>query len=227
MIDYRRMIEEASEPDYAAFSSKLIPGKDGIKGVRVPELRRIASLIAKDDWEAFLEETPDCFEEEFLKGIVIAKAPMGTSRRIELTDAFLPIIDNWSTCDSFCQSWKVPRKDSGEVYDYFASLIDSGSEYSMRVSLVMRMDHFLDAEHVDDILDDIAEYRNDGYYYKMGAAWAASFCYIKFPERTYEVLSSGRMDPWVFGKTIQKIRESYRVPNEDKERLRLLKKIQQ
>lgn len=224
MIDYRRMIQENAEPEYAAFSSKLIPGKEGIMGVRIPVLRDIARSIVKDDWEAFLQDTPENFEEEMLRGLVIATAPMDTERRIELTESHLDIIDNWSTCDSFCTSWKVLRKDSERIYDYFSALMDSGTEYRMRVSLIMRMDHFLDGDHVEDILDDIVSYRHEGYYYKMGAAWAVSFCYIKFPEVTEGYLKDPKMDDWICNKSIQKIRESYRVPDESKERLKSLRR---
>jgi len=223
MIDYRRAIIESAEPEYAAFSSKLIPGKEGIIGVRIPVLKKLAKKLIEDDWEAFLEEEPSNFEEEMLKGLVIATAPMDAARRISYTGGFLGTIDNWSVCDSFCAAWKFRRDEADAVYDYFASLMDSGEEFSMRVSVVMRMDHFLDDDHVRDILDDIVRYRNDGYYYRMGAAWAVSFCYIGYPELTYGYLESGRFERWVFDKSIQKIRESLRVPEEDKERLKELR----
>jgi len=225
LIDYRRMLKENAEPEYAAFSSKLIPGKEGIIGVRIPVIRNIARSIVEDDWEAFLQDTPENFEEEMLRGLVIATAPMDTDRRIMLTESHLDIIDNWSACDSFCTSWKVPKKDSARIYDYFSALMDSGTEYRMRVSLIMRMDHFLDGDHVDGILDDIVSYRHEGYYYKMGAAWAISFCYIKFPKVTEERLKDPKMDDWVCNKSIQKIRESYRVPDVCKERLRRLRRM--
>jgi 3-methyladenine DNA glycosylase AlkD len=218
------MLQENAEPEYAAFSSKLIPGKEGIMGVRIPVLRDIARSIVKDDWETFLQDTPENFEEEMLRGLVIATAPMDTERRIVLTESHLDIIDNWSTCDSFCTSWKVPRKDSARIYDYFSALMDSGTEYRMRVSLIMRMDHFLDGDHVEDMLEDIVSYRHEGYYYKMGAAWAVSFCYIKFPEVTEGYLKDPKMDDWICNKSIQKIRESYRVPDESKERLKSFKR---
>ncbi len=220
MIDYRRMLKENTEPEYAAFSSKLIPGKEGIIGVRIPVIRNIARSIVKDDWEAFLQDTPENFEEEMLRGLVIATAPMDTDRRIMLTESHLDIIDNWSACDSFCTSWKVPKKDSARIYDYFSALMDSGTEYRMRVSLIMRIDHFLDEDHVEDILDDIVNYCHEGYYYKMGAAWAVSFCYIKFPDITEPYLRDPKMDDWICNKSIQKIRESYRVSDESKEKLK-------
>ncbi|MBP5735342.1 MAG: DNA alkylation repair protein [Candidatus Methanomethylophilaceae archaeon] len=223
MIDYRRILEEEAEPNYRDFTSKLIPGKEGIMGVRIPKIRALAKRIIKDDWESFLEEEPGCFEEEFLRGLVIATAPMDTERRLEYTGGFLDRIDNWSTCDSFCSSWKYPKKDSERVHSYFRSLIDSGQEYRMRVSVVFRMSHFIDDQHVDGLLADIESYRNEGYYYKMGAAWAASFCYIAYPEKTMAVLKARKMDDWVYRKTIQKICESYRVSDEDKAVLRSMR----
>ena len=224
MIDYRGMLQESAEPDYAKFSSKLVPGKEGIIGVRLPRIREISKAIIKDDWESFLKEEPSNFEEEMLRGFVIASAPMDVENRLEYTTDFLNIIDNWSTCDSFCAAWKFKKKDSEKVYDYFSSLIKTGDEYRMRVSVVFRMDHFLDEDHVGDILQDILDFKHEGYYYKMGAAWAVSFCFIKFPEITTTYLSSPKMDVWVCNKSIQKICESFRVSDERKAAVRALKR---
>ena len=223
MIDYRRILREEAEPEYAAFSSKLNPGKEGIIGVRIPKIRTLAKEISKDDWESFLKEIPENFEEEFLKGLVIATAPMDVSERIGYTEDFLGYVDNWATCDTFCSAWTFRKSESERVYDYFASLMDSGEEYRMRVSLVLRMDDFIDEGHIEDILDDIVSYRNDGFYYKMGAAWVMSVCYVKFPERTEPLLGSGKLDAWVNNKSIQKICESFRVSDESKARVRRLK----
>ena len=223
MIDYRRILEEESEPDFAAFTRKLNPGKEGIIGVRIPKIRALAKEIIKDDWRVYLEDEPGNFEEEMLRGLVIATAPMDFTERIALTDGFLRYVDNWATCDTFCTSWKFRKKESDQVYGYFASLMDTGEEFAMRVSLVSRMDHFLDEGHIDDIIDDLITYRNEGFYYKMGAAWVASFCYIKFPERTERILGTGDLEPWVNNKAIQKICESYRVSDEAKARVRSLK----
>ncbi len=217
MIDYRAMIRDSAEPEYAEFIRKLVPGKEGIVGVRVPKLRSIAKEILKDDWESYLNDDMTCFEEEFVRGLAIATAPMDTGRRIALTEGYLDVIDNWSTSDTFCSSWKVPKKDRDAVWDYFSDLMDSGKEFRMRVSVIMRIDHFMDEEHIDPLIEDLAAYRNDGFYYKMGAAWAASVCFVYFRERTLELLESRRLEPWVQNKTIQKIRESFRVSDADKE----------
>ena len=224
MIDHRELLREAIDPEYAEFTAKLIPGKEGIIGVRSPDMKRIAKLIIKDDWEAFLREEPTNFEENNLKGLVIATAKMDDGIRLRYTEDYIDSIDNWATCDMFCAAWKFSEKSSSGVYDYFASLMDSGEEYRMRVSLVFRMDHFIDEDHIQDILKDIISYDHEGYYYKMGAAWAMSVCFVKFPEQTYDALRSDSLDDWICNKSIQKIRESYRVSDEDKMKVKTLKR---
>ena len=104
------------------------------------------------------------------------------------------------------------------------TLIDTDEEFKMRVSVVMRMSHFVDDDHVDPLLDDIATHDNPGYYYRMGAAWAVSMIFVKYPERTRALLESDRLEVWTHNKSIQKIRESLRVPAEVKEELKGLKR---
>ncbi len=224
MIDYRSVLESYADPDNAKFVAKLIPGKEKILGARIPQIRALAKEICKGGWREILEEEPSNFEEEMLFGLIIATARMPQEERIQRTEAFLPRIDNWSTCDTFCSSWKVQKGAEGEAWDYFASLIDSGDEFRMRVSVVMRMSAFKDAESTRLLLEDIMSRDNPGYYYRMGAAWAVSVCYVRFPEMTRAALESGRLCDWTQNKSIQKIRESYRVPAEDKESLKALRR---
>ena len=58
----------------------------------------------------------------------------------------------------------------------------------------------------------------------MAAAWAVSVCYVKFPEKTEVFLRKNLLDDFTHNKAIQKIRESYRVSKEDKERLKELRR---
>lgn len=224
MIDYRSMLLSSAEPEYAAFSGKLIPGKDGMIGVRAPVIRKIAKLIVKDDWRGFLKETPQNYEEELLRGLVIATAKMDVFERIALTEDFLRYVDNWATCDMFCSSWKFRKDEADTAWNYFSRLIDTNDEFRMRVSVVMRMSHFIDDDHMESFLEDMAIHDHPGYYYRMGAAWAVSVCYVKYPEITRRYLESNSLEPWTHNKSIQKIRESLRVSAEEKESLKALKR---
>ena len=223
-VDFRGMLCDAADPKLAEFNSKLTPGKKGILGVRVPIIRDIARLVVRDGWEQILDGEPESFEEEMLRGVVIATAPVSVVERIRLTEDFLKYVDNWATCDIFCNSWRFRKDESDEVWDYFSSLIESGEEYAMRISLVARMSLFKDERHCRVLLEDIATHDNPGYYYRMGAAWAVSVVYVDYPEMTEELIRSDRMEAWTHNKSIQKIKESRRVSKEKKDELSALRR---
>lgn len=217
-MDYREFIKDNSEPEYAAFSSKLIPGaKLELVGVRIPKLRALAKTLIKDgSWKEMLEDDIGNFEEHVLHSLVIATAPVGLDERISMTEEFLPTIDNWSVCDSFSGSWSFGRNESAEAWNYLSSLMGSDQPWKMRFSLISRMSSFKDPEHSASIVDDIISHDNPEYYYRMGAAWAFSFCFIRNRSYSLKALESKRMEAWTHNKSIQKIRESLRVSAEDK-----------
>ncbi|MDR3205747.1 MAG: hypothetical protein LBT41_01405, partial [Candidatus Methanoplasma sp.] len=79
-------------------------------------------------------------------------------------------------------------------------------------------------EHIDRVRSVLSAADHPGYYYRMGAAWALSFCFVKFPERTEPFLFADRPDKDVRSKAIQKICDSHRVDKAVKERLKLRKR---
>ncbi len=197
-----------------------MPGTEDVLGVRIPRLRAIAKDIVKEDWRDFLTYPSRSFEHTMVRGLVIATAPMDTDERLRLTDAYIPEITNWSLNDTFCNSWKVPKKDSERVFSYCLALVDRHEEFPSRVGAVMLMSHFLDGEHIDTVNEKLVTCPRCGYYLDMGVAWALSFCYIKFPGRTEDVLFDGRLEYDVLNMTVRKICDSYRVEKSEKERLK-------
>ena len=66
--------------------------------------------------------------------------------------------------------------------------------------------------------------KSDGYYSEMGVAWAISAIYVKFPDETLSFLQRNNLKSRTFQKACQKIIESFRVSNSDKDIMRELKK---
>ncbi len=214
------LLRSLAEPEFRDFTSKLMPGTDNVLGVRIPKLRAIAKDIPKDDWREFLAYPSHSFEHTMVRGLVIATAPMDTDERLRLTDMYIPEITNWSLNDTFCNSWKFPKKDSEKVFSYCLALVDRHEEFPSRVGAVMMMSHFLDEEHIDAVNEKLVTCPRCGYYLDMGIAWALSFCYIKFPEKTEEALFDGRLEYEVLNMTVRKICDSFRVEKSEKERLK-------
>lgn len=236
-----RELKELAESDYKEFNSSLIPGvdKDKTLGVRVPLVRKTAKKAARKDWEKLLSELENClqeaggvggtalyYEEVMLQGMVIGAAKMGAERRLSYIERFIPRIDNWAICDTFCGDLKFADKEENRqlVWNFLQPYLSDEREFFVRFGTVMLLSHFVDEEHIDSVLRLMEGVRHEGYYAKMAVAWTLSVCYVKFPEKTEKILRNGSLDNFTQNKTIQKIRESYRVSKEDKQRLNLLKR---
>jgi len=205
----------------AEFSKKLAATNGFTYGVRMPIIRSIAKEVCKDDWRGFLKTTPESYDELLVMGIVIASARMDIEERLALTKEFLPHIDSWGVCDIFCSTWKEKDERSrGLLWNYCMELIKSGDEFPMRVGSILMLANFIDEEYIERVLNVHSTAYHDGYYFKMGSAWTLSMCYVKFPEKTEKTLFCDTLDVWIRNKTIQKIRESYRVDQESKDRLK-------
>lgn len=211
---------------YAAFIAKLTPGfpLGHFIGVRVPLLRTIARSFAKEEAasQRFLSHLPHSYyEEDMLHGMLISLVK-DYDRCLDLTDRFLPYVDNWAVCDTL--SPKVFAKHKAQLLENILRWSSSSHTYTCRFGLRMLMTHFLDDSFSADFLEIPAAIRSEEYYVKMMVAWFFATALAKQWEATLPYLENRQLDPWTHRKTIQKAIESYRIPPERKDYLRTLRK---
>ena len=217
----RRELESLADPTYKAFNESLLPGVETAYGIRLPQMRQVAKTLLRQDPVGFLEHfQPNCYEETQLRGLVIGGMKLPWEEKCPLVEDFLPRIDNWAVCDTFCGSLK-PRspQDVPLMWEFLKPLYACDEEYKARFAAVMQLSHFVDAAHLEEGLGLLGQVRHPGYYAKMAVAWALSVWFVKFPQETESLLAQRAFDPWVQNKAIQKVRESRRVSKEDKDRL--------
>lgn len=228
--EIRDQLYHLSEEDYKEFNRKLLPGVDRVLGIRVPAVKQLAKSIAKKDAFSYLDAaaeklTVDSFHEELqLQGLVLGYAKMDKEERVRYLDEFVPKIQNWAVCDTCVMNMKFMEKDREFWHTYIWKYADSSEEFELRFLVVSLLAHFMTAEYIDSALALFDSIRHDGYYVKMAVAWAVSVCYVKFPEKTRAFLENNSMDDFTQNKSIQKIRESYRVSKEEKDALKELKR---
>ena len=211
---------------YATFIAKLTPGfpLGHFIGVRVPLLRTIARSFAKEEAasQRFLSHLPHSYyEEDMLHGMLISLVK-DYDRCLDLTDRFLPYVDNWAVCDTL--SPKVFAKHKAQLLENILRWSSSSHTYTCRFGLRMLMTHFLDDSFSADFLEIPAAIRSEEYYVKMMVAWFFATALAKQWEATLPYLENRQLDPWTHRKTIQKAIESYRIPPERKDYLRTLRK---
>lgn len=155
--EIRNMLAQHSDEEYRKFSAGLLPGAKPLMGVRLPRLRQIAKNIVNDrenkrKWQdetvVYDGEYEDIyFEETMLRGMLIgygtAKKDISCEEGLACLKSFIPHIDNWSVCDSFCNSFTFANRHRGEVWTFIQPYLYSDQEYAVRVALILLLAQFL------------------------------------------------------------------------------------
>lgn len=223
----REQLMELAEEKYKRFASSLLPTIDNVLGVRLPILRKMAKTIAKGDWRTYLKQAEnDYFEEIMLQGMVIGCVRCNLEEKLLYISDFVPKIDNWSVCDSFCVGLTFTKSNQERVWDFLQPYLQSNKEYELRFGVVMLLNFYVDPLYIHRVFEKLDTIKHDGYYVKMAVAWALSICYVKDPHATLTYLQQSSLDDFTYNKTLQKITESHRVDADTKNRIRSMKRKQ-
>ncbi len=211
---------------YMEFSSKLIPNSSNIIGVRLPILRTFAKRIAKEnDVKKYIKNAKnDYFEELILQGFVIGYCNLNIDDVLELCNIFIPKITNWSVCDSFCNTLKIAKKYPEKVWDYILTYAKSNREFEIRFFAIMCLNYYINEKYINKIFEIIDKIDEVGYYDMMGIAWLLATCYTEYKEITLTYLKNCKISDLCYKKVVQKICESYKVSNHDKEVIKKMKR---
>ncbi|MDM8155138.1 DNA alkylation repair protein [Bacteroides gallinaceum] len=211
------------------FTESLNPGVEHVLGIRVPDLRKLAARIAKDGWEAYLD-TADTYymEERMLQGMVLGCIRPDADIEVYLhrVTCFVWNINSWSVCDTFKFGGgkRFIEANKDRLWEYLKTWMRAEGEYEIRFGVVMAMQYFIDEEHIEELFSLYNAIRHEGYYVRMGVAWALSVCFVRFPERTLAYLKQNTLDNFTYNKALQKIIESYRVDAGTKDVIRAMKR---
>lgn len=223
---FRKMLADAAEETYRKFQQKLCKTSAlPILGVRLPVLQRYAGEIAAGEAESFFKScVPQSYEEVMVRGLVIAKMKRSFSEKIPYIESFIPQIDNWAVCDSFCMALKPGKQELDAVYAFCRKHIRGDYPYEVRLAVVLMMQYLLLPEYIDDVLAMLDTIPCGEYYVSMAVAWNLSCCFVKFREKTDAYFKRTKIDDITFHRTIQKISDSYRVSTEDKQYLKAMER---
>lgn len=266
----RNTLIEMAEPEYQKFSSRLLPGVDNILGVRIPKLRKYARKVWKEYGIDYLKKTEckryisrkfgyheyrnvitgEYMEEILLQGMIIGNLHGNLRLRYGITDSmilelirrYVPKIDNWSTCDSFCAGLKIAEERPDKIWQFLPEFLYARRDFDVRFGIVMIIDYYIKSEYLEllfPIFNQIGIFcqlgyiysskGEDLYYVEMALAWAISICYIKYPERTMEYLQETQnqtdvLSDFIYNKSLQKITESKCILPETKDIIKQMKR---
>lgn len=152
----------ATEPKYREGHVRIINALPGrrIMGLHVPDMKKVAKELARREdaaeiirgfeHEAEAEAAGEygsrlAYEETVVWGLMINAMKVTWDQRAEMLRKYVPVLDNWAVCDTFCcnAKWKCDRM---ELWNFLQRFWKSSREFEVRFAIVMSMVHFLDNE---------------------------------------------------------------------------------
>ncbi len=213
-MNIEKELFKLQDKKYQSFQKKLCPGNSNIIGIKVPILRE----FAKNNKDLDLKRLNyNYFEEIMLRGMII-----GMQKEIDYNQiiGFLPYIDNWAVCDTFCAGLKQIKKQKKEFIKFIVPYLKSKKQFEVRFAVVILLDYYICEEYIDEVLVLLKSVKQQEYYAKMAVAWCYSTCFIKFYEKTLKFFEENKLDEFVKSKSIQKALESFRITDEQKNELK-------
>ena len=218
-------LEKNIDLKYQEFNQKLCPDTNKkLLGIRIPVLRKISEKIIADNPEEYLKNVSNEYLEEILlEGFVIAGLKIDIRDKLKLMEKYIPKMDSWIVTDTVCPSLKPKKDELSIVWEFIGKYLKSEKEFELRFAVIMMLDYFVSDDYVDKVIQILDKIKTDKYYVQMAIAWCLAEIGIKYNEKAMKYLSEkNNLDNFTYNKTLQKMRESYRI---DKEQKILLKKM--
>ncbi len=215
---------ELQDLEYRDFQAKLMPtvDKNKIIGVRTPDLRKLSKEINK--WENktdFMNNLPHKYYEEDNLHAFLIEQIKDYDECIYTLDKFLLFVDNWATCDGI--SPKIFNENLDELYLKIQEWLSTSHTYTVRFGIVTLMKFFMGDKLDKKHLKLISSINSDEYYINMAVAWYFATALTCNWDMVIPYIENKNLDKWTHNKTIQKAIESYRITDEQKAYLKILK----
>ncbi len=228
-MDYtqlRRWLDGFSGPGVKYYENKVITDTHlPIYGIPMGTMRRQAKLLAKEDWACIWQQARwESYEEVLLLGLTLAYAKEPFSEKLPYIRQLLPHLDSWAHTDSIVPTLKIKAGERQLAWDFAMECLGSDREYSIRFGIIMLLDYFIDDAWVFDTLAALSQIRDERYYVRMAVSWCLAEIAVMHPTLVEGLLQSNALDLFTHNKTIQKMRESYRISPEQKAAVQLLKR---
>lgn len=97
-----------------------------------------------------------------LQGMVLGYVKADPEEILHYIADFIPKIDNWSVCDSFCTGLKFTLKNKEQMWDFIVPYLLSDKEYEIRFAVVMMLNFFIEEAYISRILQLLDKVRHEG-----------------------------------------------------------------
>ena len=216
-----------------------------VLGLHTPQMKQVAKELSRKGGREYIARFENScydslsYEETVVWGLLINLEKCPIEERLRMVEHYVPVMDNWAVCDSFCANAKwMHSADKELLWRFLQRWFLSNREFEVRFSIVSAMCCFLDEQWLEILFEQIDKIDFDKivsvyttikrrpeqpqqgtvlgslpYYVRMGVAWLLATALAKFPERTREYVCSSSLPGDVIKLYVRKARESFRTRN--------------
>ena len=229
-----------------------------VLGLHSPEIKQVAKRLSREGGEVVMSDGTQLicangaevirafeavpsdglyYEETVIWGYLVNHVKCSLDERLAMLGRFVPVLDNWAVCDSYCAHAKwMARADKEALWAFLERWFASGREFEVRFAVVVAMCYFLNEEWLDAVFERInrldfgrikSKYKTvkgkpkvaqqgtvqgaEPYYVRMGVAWLLATALAKFPDATRAFVRSSNLPADVVKLYVRKARESFRT----------------
>ncbi len=229
-----------------------------VLGLHSPEIKAVAKQLSREGGEVVMldgthrictngaevirvfESVPSkslCYEETVIWGYLINLEKCSLDERLAMLTRYVPVLDNWAVCDSYCAHAKwIVRADKEALWAFLQPWFRSEREFEVRFAVVVAMCYFLGEEWLERVFAQLnsldfnrikSDYKTvkgkpkvaqqgtvqgaEPYYVRMGVAWLLATALAKSPDPTRAFVRSSNLPADVIKLYIRKARESFRT----------------
>ena len=229
-----------------------------VMGLHSPEIKQVAKQLSREGGEVVMpdgthricvngaevirafEAVPSeslCYEETVIWGYLINLEKYSLDERLAMLTRYVPVLDNWAVCDSYCAHAKwMMRADKAVLWAFLQPWFCSERGFEVRFAVVVAMCYFLNTEWCDKVFESInklnferikSKYKTvkgkpkvaqqgtvqgaEPYYVRMGVAWLLATALAKFPDATRAFVRSSNLPEDIVKLYVRKARESFRT----------------
>lgn len=222
----KKMQEEfyrLSNQSQAAFAKKLTPTNIAFLGIKIPQIKEFVKSHAITYDELYHIKLNQYVEQDILFGLFLNKLGKVKNELYYKTFLyFIKYLDNWMTCDTFVCNTQFKKNEYDKLLSIITYILQQ-QPMEVRCGLILLKKYFIKELPFDEIFKMIEKIKYGDYYVDMGCAWLLCTMGCYDFEYIYNHFSHIlEMSSFVYKKTIQKMRESYLITSEQKQRLNKL-----
>ncbi|MCR5309580.1 MAG: DNA alkylation repair protein [Bacilli bacterium] len=211
--ELKELLLNNGDKKFSEFSKTLSNSDYNVIGVKNPILRQIIKDHVKDN-ELKTEEfgLGEYLEIDFIYFGLSLSRLKNVEDQLEFLKKNIRYAKSWAITDTV--STYIKKHDFAKYYDFFKSMHNTKHTYERRMAYILGLKHYKN-EQILKVLDCINI--NEEYMVMMAEAWLLATIAISYPNGIYEFLTNCK-DTSLKRKTISKIKESFRIDANTKDK---------